>query len=128
MKQEFDFFIDVGANIVFIRFSGMVTMVELVKCYSEFVRHPDFKKDMGCCYDLSEALLEVGINEIEIITQYVTGMRDKRGTSYKVAFVCTDDMAQVLSKLYRLSLVRTDIEVELFEDKKDAIIWLKEPI
>ena len=125
-SPQFEVSIDTESKIALIELSGVVNLKQMVDSFSELVRHPDFEKNMCCCYDCGDALIEVNLNETEIFYHFSAGMRNKRGTDYNIAFVSGDEMTQMLVQFYRLFLVRTDIDIEMFSNKEDAYQWLLE--
>jgi hypothetical protein len=120
--------VDVNAveGIATISFIGVIRLKELVDSFSDLVRHPNFVTDMACCYDCRDGIVEVNLNETEIFYHFAAGMRDKRGSRYLLAFVYGDEMTKVLVQFYRLFLARTEIDVEIFNDKKKAMAWLRD--
>ena len=122
----FEVEIDVEHNFGLVSFAGVVHLKELVDSYSSFIRHPQFKKNMNCCYDFANALVEINLNETEIFYHFTAGLKEKRGDGYKLAFVYGDEMTKMLSQFYRLFLSRTQIELQLYDHSDEAISWLKE--
>lgn len=118
--------VDVEYDYALVSFVGVVHLKELVDSYSSFIRHPQFRKNMNCCYDFSNALVEINLNETEIFYHFSSGLREKRGEEYKLAFVYGDEMTKMLSQFYRLFLSRTHIELQLFDQSESAVSWLKE--
>ena len=126
LTEGYEVFIDNDEGVAHIVFGGVIRLKELVDSFSELIRHPDFIKDIACCYDCTNALVEVNLTETEIFYHFAAGLRQKRGDKYSLAFVYSDEMTKVLVQFYRLFLARTEIDVELFEHKSNAISWLKE--
>jgi|GEM_PF-2890047 len=122
----FEVYIDTQDDIAHIQLVGIIKIKELVDSFSALIRHPDFHKNIACVYDCTQALIEVNLTETEIFYHFAAGLRDKRGDQYPLAFIYGDEMTKMLVQFYRLFLARTEIDVELFYDKSEAIIWVKE--
>lgn len=125
-ESSFEVSVDTDSKIATITLAGVVNLKQLVDSFSELVRHPDFEKNICCCYDCRQALIEVNLTETEIFYHFSAGMRSKRGTDYNIAFVKGDEMTGMLVQFYRLFLVRCNIEIELFSSKDEALSWLIE--
>ncbi len=108
------------------KFNCDVGLRELLDCYSDYVKHPSFIKNMAVCYDFSDCVVDMDVNATELFYQFSTGMRDKRGDSYQLAFVCVDSLTKISVELYRLMLSRTKIDVEIFDNLAIALDWIKE--
>ncbi|TQV74988.1 hypothetical protein FLL45_08580 [Aliikangiella marina] len=125
-SSDFEVTIDTENKIATIALFGVINLKHLVDSFSELVRHPDFEKNICCCYDCRDALIEVNLTETEIFYHFSAGMRSKRGTEYNIAFISGDEMTEMLVQFYRLFLVRSEIHIESFKTSEEAIQWLLE--
>jgi len=125
-EQSFSLEFDPKSKIMHISFTGSMELKGLVASFSAVIRHPDFYFNMPACYDFSQARMDIDINTTEVIFHFVAGLRDKRGGDYQLAFVYADEMTKALVDFYRLFFSRTSIDVEIFNQKSDAIEWIKE--
>ncbi|TQV89615.1 hypothetical protein [Aliikangiella coralliicola] len=119
--------IDSTNSLAHLVYFGSITLKDVVGSFSALIRHPDFVHNMDACYDLSQAIVEIDLNETEIFSHFVEGLRDRRGANYRIAFICGDEMTKMLVDFYRLFLARTDIELFNTDTKSSAMDWLCEP-
>lgn len=125
-EQSFNLEFDQESKIMHIGFAGNMELKGLIASFSAVVRHPDFYYNMPACYDFSKATMDIDINSTEVIFHFVAGMSNKRGDDYQIAFIYSDEMTKALVDFYRLFFSRTSIDVEIFNQKSDAIEWIKE--
>jgi len=125
-SRHFDIFIDKAQATVHLEFSGTVSLKDLVDSFSATIHNPDFVTNMSALYDLRLANVELDLTETEIFFHFAAGLRDKRGDSYALAFVCADEMTKMVANFYRLFLVRTDIDVLICDDFKQALDWIEQ--
>jgi len=116
--------IDKAGGIVQISFHGVMRLKELVDSFSEIIRHPDFEVNMSACYDLSNAMVDLDLKQTEIFFHFASGLRGKRGDSYKISFVYGDNMARMLVNFYQLFLAHSQIEIYITENSVEALDWL----
>ena len=122
----FNLHFDSEDEIMHIKFDGIMSLKELVDGFSAVLRHKDFFYNMPACYDFSNAIVEIDINETEVIYHFAFGLMDKRGREYQLAFVYADGLAEAMINFYRLFFSRTLIDVEMFRNKLTAVEWIKE--
>lgn len=127
-EQSFNLEFDPISKIMHISFTGNMELKGLIASFSAVIRHPDFYFNMPACYDFSKARADIDINTTEVIFHFVEGLRDKRGDDYQLAFIYSDEMTKALIDFYRLFFSRTCIDVEIFNQKSDAIEWIKESL
>lgn len=116
--------IDKAHNLATLTFTGYVGIKDFADSFSELTRHEDFIHNMNACYRLEDAFVDLNINDTEVLFHFASGMREKRGNHYLLAFVYKDEMTKMLVEFYRLFLVRTDIEVLTTPSAQEAQSWL----
>ncbi len=125
-EQSFELYYEPESKVMHIDFTGNMELKALIASFSAVIRHENFYINMPACYDFSNAFMDIDINSIEVIFHFVAGLRDKRGDSYQLAFVYADEMTKALVDFYRLFFSRTSIDVEIFNNKADAIEWIND--
>lgn len=125
-EQSFDIHYEPESKVMHIDFTGNMELKALIASFSAVIRHEDFYINMPACYDFSNAIMDIDINATEVIFHFVSGLRDKRGDKYLLTFVYADEMTKALVDFYRLFFSRTSIDIEIFNNKADAIEWIKD--
>lgn len=126
IKRSYKIYYSSENNIMHIDFFGEIVLKDLVDSFSELIRHEKFVINIPGCYDFTDAILEVDINDTELVFQFVTGLMKKRGGEYPLAFIYSDEMTKAMLDFYRLSFSRTSIDVEIFNNRDIAVEWVKE--
>ncbi|WP_444995175.1 hypothetical protein [Aliikangiella sp. IMCC44359] len=125
-SQCFDIQIDFDKKYAYLSFFGTVCLKELVDSFSSLIRHPKFEKNMASCFDFTHSIVELTLNQTEIFYHFVNGLRETRGNSYRLAAVCGDEMTKMLVQFYRLYLSRSEVDIQIFEQKVTAKNWLEQ--
>lgn len=125
-ESGFELAYETESKSMLVEFSGQLEIKELIASFSAVIRHEYFYKNMPACYDFTNAIIDIDINSTEVIFHFVAGLRDKRGSEYSLAFVYDDEMTKALVDFYRLFFSRTSIDVDIFDNRSDAIQWIKE--
>ena len=123
--KSFDIQLDSKNLLVHLTFNGMVGLKDFADSFSAIIRHPEFVKNMHCCYDLSNAEVEMNLNDTEICFHFTSALRDKRGSNYVLVFVCNDELTKMMVNFYRLFLVQTKVDVRIEKDFEKALQWIQ---
>ncbi|MCW8998645.1 MAG: hypothetical protein OQK04_08015, partial [Kangiellaceae bacterium] len=86
--------------------------------------HPDFFYNINALYDYSDAQPDIEMSDIEEHSHFVAEHLYLRGKDYKLAMVATDTLSHALLQVYKLLISKTPVEAEVFNRRKDAILWL----
>lgn len=124
-ERRFLINIDKKTAIVNLQFFGVIELADFEQAFSATVNHSDFETNMAGCYDLRCALVDIDFKETESMSQFAQDLRDKRGNSYRLAFVYADEMTKMLAEFYKLFLSRTQVDVLITDDIDQATSWLK---
>ncbi|MBV1911819.1 MAG: hypothetical protein KUG78_21175 [Kangiellaceae bacterium] len=125
-KQGFTVDFDAKHGIMVTQFYGEIYLKDIIDSLSTVIRHREFVVNMSACYDFTHATIDIDISTTEIVFHFLTGLADKRGTQYQMALVYADEMTKAIFDFYRLTLSRTDVDVELFKNRATAIDWIVE--
>ncbi|MET1256215.1 hypothetical protein [Aliikangiella maris] len=126
-KPSVDVVIKNDKNYAYLSYWGVVRLFDLVDSFSLLLRDLRFKKNMAICFDFTDAMVELTLNDTEIFYHFMYGMQHKLGNSYRLAFVYGDDMTKMLLDFYRLFFARTNIDMQIYSHRFLAKLWLEEP-
>lgn len=126
ITQGYKTYYSPDTKIMHVDFFGNIELKDVVDSFSSVIRHEKFSINMPGCYDFTNAILDIDINDTEVVFHFVAGLAKKRGSEYLLAFIYSDEMTKTLMDFYRLAFSRTSIDVETFSNRDIAVEWIKE--
>ncbi len=118
--------IDLLQNLISSHFKGNVTVAQLIAHDEKILADPKFKKKMNSLCDITAAVFNWGLQDIDQYRNHVMRTQNLIGLS-KWAVISaggvTEHTAKIFSALHGASDVV--IEMKVFNDRAKAMDWLK---
>ncbi len=103
---------------------GELMLDEAIASVSELYEDSRFTEPTRLLWDLQSARANWSDTEIDKFVDFIRKNRTQgRG---RAAVVAIDDLSFGLSRIYEFKSYDVSVEVQVFRDLDDAIIWLKE--
>src|SRR5574341_1759383 len=117
--------IDQNLNLITFHSVGKVTVDEEIAQVEAIIADPKFKKDMNVIGDLSDALYDWSLNEIDQYRRFVKSVGPQIGKC-KWAVIVSAGATQHAAKLFSALQESHDkvVKVKVFNDTKTALSWL----
>ncbi len=122
--SHYQIMFDTTHSYVYIKLFGEVTLELMNDSFLDLISRSDFSSNMNACYDYTDTLIEIPMIDVEQHAQFVAKHFERRGSSYKVAMVANETLNNAILAVYKLLIVNTKVEAEVFTSKKKAIDWL----
>ncbi len=118
--------IDEANGLIVVKMIGPITVADQIAFVDKVVADPKYQKGMNSISDLTEAVFDWGLAEIDQFRSYVYSISENIGPC-KWALISRGGITLISAKLFIvLHNIRFErVKIKLFSGKFDAIKWLE---
>ncbi len=126
--MEYSYYFDEAKRLIHIKKTGTSTVDEDMTMIKTIMADPKFRKGMSSISDLTDAVYEWGLQDVDRFRAFVYSIADQAG-SCKWGLVSNGGITQSAAKMFIVLYdIHSDkIQIKLFSNKFDAIKWVSRP-
>ena len=119
------YIIDEEVNVVHVKYSGTITVSEQMAIINAVLADPKFRAGMDSVSDLTEAIYNWNLNDIDLFRAYVDTITTATGKC-KWALVSQGGITGATAKTFMIlhEIYADLIMVRLFSNRDDALKWI----
>jgi hypothetical protein len=122
---RYSYYFDNAKNLVVVKKVGPVTVAEDIEFINKVLADPKFRKGMSSTSDLTEAVYDWSMQDIDKFRSYVSSILDRLGKC-KWALISKGGITTTNARLFILlhDVNVENLKIKLFSNNFDAIKWL----
>ncbi|MEE4245345.1 MAG: STAS/SEC14 domain-containing protein [Kangiellaceae bacterium] len=112
-------------NYLNISASGPLTVDDVIELFNQIVVSPDFEYGIDSIVDLSNAIVDVSVPDMERIIKHSTKVLKEDEFGFKSALIVTDDLEEAMVDLFNaLRPPGLASQMRVFNDREQALAWI----
>jgi hypothetical protein len=123
--MPFTYHIDSSDGILFIVGEGAITQAERLDTMRAWLSDPTFRPDLHALCDFSTATSTPNLPELREIIAIINQNATRIGRT-KLAVVTARDVTFGVARQFQALAEATPLNVQIFEDREEALAWLRE--
>lgn len=119
--------IDEKRNLLIHHFSGSVSLQTLMKTIENTLTNPKYRVGMNAIWVCDDGTkVNLSSEDTQKVSEYARKVFDKKGMSYKLALVASDDLPYGMTRVYEGWSNDRPITINIFRQLDEAFAWIEE--